>query len=229
MLNALIKTDLFKNLEPSALREVLAAATLQQRWPAGRYLFQQGEPAEACYVLLSGQVHLAHLDAHGHEVILCVVEPGHALGITALLEEGVYATSAWLARESTGLVWPRSEIQRLARRHPTILNNALQIAMTRYAELQQAYQRLAFETVDKRLASALVRLAHANQPEPDGSIIVRGTREQLAMLAVTTVPTTSRLLSEWERHGWVTSSRMTVIIKNLAALEAIARGQLPNS
>ncbi len=98
--------------------------------------------------------------------------------------------------------------------------------MTRYVELQHAYQRLAFETVDKRLASALVRLAYASQPEANGSIVLRGTREQFAMLAVTTVPTTSRLLSEWERRGWIVSGRMNVIIRDLAALEALARGQL---
>jgi len=226
MLDALRETDLFKNLEDNALREVLAAASSRQRWPAGHFLFHQSEPAEACYVLLSGQAHLLQLDTRGHEVILRVVGPGHALGITALLEEGAYSTSAKLSQESAVLAWPRSEIQRLARRYLTILSNALQVAMTRYVELQHAYQRLAFETVDKRLASALVRLAYANQPEANGSIVLRGTREQFAMLAVTTVPTTSRLLSEWERRGWIVSGRMNVIIRDLAALEALARGQL---
>ncbi len=225
MLNLLINTDLFRNLEAEALHDVLSCATAKQSWPAGHFLFRQGEPAELCYVLFSGQAHLIQLNLQGHEVILRVVEPGHVLGITALLEEGAYTTSAQITQAATGLAWPRFEIQRLARRYPAILTNALHIAMTRYADLQQAYQQLAFETVDKRLASAVVRLARANMSEPDGHIAVRGTREQLAMLAVTTVPTVSRLLSEWERRGWVASGRMIVTIKDLAALEALAQGQ----
>lgn len=184
------------------------------------------EPAEACYVLASGQVHLIHLDTQGREVTLHIVESGHVLGIAALLEEGAYSTSARVAQASAGLVWSRSEIQRLLHRHPTILSNALHIVMSRYTELQHAYQQLAFETVDRRLASTLVRLAHAVQPEPNGEIIVRGTREQFAALAVTTVSTASRLLSEWERRGWLTSGRMVVVVKDLAALEAMSRGSI---
>jgi len=224
LLNFLKSVDLFRELTPEALQDVLASAVKRQHWPSGHFLFRQGKPAEACYVLVSGQAHLIQLDTQGHEVALHVVEPGHVLGITTLLEEGAYSTSAQVTQTSSGLVWSRSEIQRLLRRHPTILSNALHIAMSRYTELQHAYQQLAFETVDRRLASALVRLAHAVQPEPNGEIVVRGAREQFAALAVTTVPTASRLLSEWERRGWLTSGRMVVIIKDLAALEAVSKG-----
>jgi len=226
LLNFLQNIDLFKGLTPKALQDVLTLTVRRQRWPSGHFLFRQGEPAEACYVLASGQVHLIHLDTQGREVTLHIVESGHVLGIAALLEEGAYSTSARVAQASAGLVWSRSEIQRLLHRHPTILSNALHIVMSRYTELQHAYHQLAFKTVDRRLASTLVRLAHAVQPEPNGEIIVRGTREQFAALAVTTVSTASRLLSEWERRGWLKSGRMVVVVKDLAALEAMSRGSI---
>jgi CRP-like cAMP-binding protein len=62
LLNFLKSVDLFRELTPEALQDVLASAVKRQHWPGGHFLFRQGEPAEACYVLVSGQAHLIQLD-----------------------------------------------------------------------------------------------------------------------------------------------------------------------
>lgn len=223
MLEKLSETDLFRGLTPENLHEVLSAALPLQRLPAGYTLFRQGEPANVCFALLDGRAHLTRFDLNGHEIVLRIIEPGHALGITALLDEGTYSTDARLAQPAAVVAWTKADIQRLGRRHPLILQNALQIAVGRYVELQQDYQRLAFESVERRLATALVKLAHASPADRlETDITIHESRESLAAIAVTTIFTVSRLLTEWERRGIVTLGRGVITIRDLKALFAIA-------
>lgn len=223
MLEKLSETDLFQGLTPESLHEVLMAALPLQRLPAGYTLFRQGEPANLCFTLLDGRAHLTRFDLNGHEIVLRVVEPGHALGITALLDAGTYSTAARLAQPAAVLAWTKADIQRLSRRHPLILQNALQIAMERYVELQQDYQRLAFDSVERRLATVLVKLAHASPADQaEDDIVIHESRESLAAMAVTTIFTISRLLTDWERRGIVTLGRGAITIRDLKALFAIA-------
>lgn len=224
MLQKLYEVDLFQGLPAEGFHDALSAALPPQRLPAGHTLFRQGEPAEACYALLGGSAHLIQQDLNGHEVVLGTISAGRVVGVTALLEEGAYSTGAQIAQPATVLGWTRSEIQRLAKKYPIILHNALRVAMARYVELQQSYQDLAFHSVSHRLARALVKLARAQPVQPDGSILITITREHLATMAVTTIFTASRLLSAWERQGIVASQRGAIAVRNLDALSALAAG-----
>ncbi|PJF47615.1 MAG: hypothetical protein CUN48_07795 [Candidatus Thermofonsia Clade 3 bacterium] len=222
MWQTLLQTDLFQGLSPEAMEHVMAAASPPKLLPEGHVLFQQGEPAEACFVLLSGRANLSQLTPNGHETVLRVIEPGQALGLTALLGAGGYSATARVAQPATALAWSGTAIQQLSRSHPLILHNALHIALERYTALQQAYLRLAFETVDHRLAEVLTRLARAQPVQRDGSIVIRESRETLAAMAVTTIFTVSRLLREWERHRIVALKRGMVVIRDLQALRRLA-------
>lgn len=226
MLDQLARVDLFANLPPRGLQEVLAAAGPLHTVPRAHYLFWQGEPAHTCYALLSGAAYLTQLDANGHEVVLRVISAGHALGITALLEQGTYSTAALTAEESTVLSWAGDALRAIAARYPLLLNNALRIAMERYVDLQQAYQQLAFEPVERRLASALLKLASARPHQPSDALVVHEPRERLAALAVTTIYTVSRLLTEWERRGLVSLGRSVVVILDPVGLHALASPSL---
>lgn len=222
MLQKLSEVDLFQRLTTEELHEVLSAAMPLRHLPTGHVLFRQGEPAEVCYALLSGSAHLTQQDIDGHEVVLSVLRASHIVGIAALIEEATYSTDAQIVQPAVVLAWPRSEMQRLMQRHAAILRNALRIAVTRYVELQQNYQLLAFQSVSRRLARALLTLAHDHPPQSDGSIPINITREHLAAMVVTTIFTTSRLLTEWERSGILTLQRGMVIIRNREALVSIA-------
>ncbi|MCS6774671.1 MAG: Crp/Fnr family transcriptional regulator [Anaerolineae bacterium] len=216
------QTDLFTGLTSRSLQDVLAAARPVQTFPKAHYLFWQGEPAHICYVLVSGQAYLIQLDASGHEVVLGVVGSRQAIGITALLEDGIYSTSALTAEETTVLSWEGSVLRMLAKRYPTLLNNALRIAMERYVDLQQAYRQLAFKPVERRLANVLLKLAQSRPSERGAELVIREPRERLAALAVTTIYTVSRLLTDWERRGLVSLGRGVVVVRDLAQVSEIA-------
>lgn len=222
MLEKIAHVDLFDGLSQRALHEVLLSASPVQRFAAEQYLFWQGAPATAIFVLLTGQAHLIVLDRAGHELVVRVIEPGYALGITALIPGERYSTSALIVQESHVLGWSGDVLRELANRYPRLWENALRLAIERYADLQQAYQRLAFERVDQRLAKALLSLVRSQPRAEDGALVVREPRKRLAALAVTTIYTVSRLLNEWEQKGIIALRSGDIVLTDLGALDRIA-------
>lgn len=223
MLEKIAKVDLFEGLTQRALHDVLLNASPAQRVGADHYLFWQGSLATAGYVLLSGQAHLVISDKSGHELVVRVVEPGYVLGITALTREGRYSTSALVVRESLVLGWSSEVLRGLAQRYPRIWENALRLALERYTDLQQAYQSLAFERVEQRLARVLLSLVRTEAaPRSSTPLSIHEPRKHLAALAATTIYTVSRLLGEWEQKGFVVLHGSEIVLTDLAGLERLA-------
>jgi CRP-like cAMP-binding protein len=81
--------------------------------------------------------------------------------------------------------------------------------------------------VEQRVARALLRLVSQAGREVETGLLIdlSLSRQNLAEMTGTTLYTTSRLLSEWKRQGLVETGREQVIIRQLAALRAIAENQ----
>jgi aspartate ammonia-lyase len=90
--SVLAATDLFKGLSSRAL-ERLAQVALRKELDAGTFLFRQGEPRRAAWVLVEGQVEISRDTAEGPERLL-VMGPGQATGEGALLRTSHHSSSA---------------------------------------------------------------------------------------------------------------------------------------
>jgi len=77
----------FVNLEEEEIK-ALAILAEEKRYPAGEFIFYEGEQATKLYLLLEGQVEmLMNTDAQGarHETVM-TVEPGEVFGWSSLVE-----------------------------------------------------------------------------------------------------------------------------------------------
>lgn len=59
-------------------------------------------------------------------------------------------------------------------------------------------------------------------PQVNGDVEIGLTREELAQRTGTTLFTVSRLLSQWEKMGIVSSRREAVVVRNLQALTELS-------
>jgi CRP-like cAMP-binding protein len=85
---------------------------------------------------------------------------------------------------------------------------------------------LAVDPVEGRIAARLVQLMERDgEPGPDGTRLpYRLTRQSLADMAGTTVETTIRTLSRWQRAGLVADQDGRLVAPDLAKLRAITEG-----
>lgn len=219
------RTPLFKGLKQIDLRAISATARRQVAG-ADSCLFRQGQRAERQYVLLQGRIKISQLTRDGREVILRFIGPGEIFGIVSTLGEEFYPASAHALEESHVLSWDGTTMAGLIECYPRIAINALPILSSRIRELQERFREMATESVDCRLARALVRLTGQAGSVSDGKVRIEIPlkRQTLAELAGTTLYTASRLLSKWERLGVIESGRGRIIVRSLEKLGMLADG-----
>lgn len=225
LLTVLEQTPLFRGLDRAALAAVLAVAR-RQRAPAGRLFFREGEPARWLYVLEHGRVKLTQTSLDGRRVIVRLIGPGDLFGGIAALAATVYPVSAEAVEDSQALAWSGPIVERLFLAHPQMAVNVMRHLAQRVLELQDRLRELSTERVEQRLARALVRLlTWTGQPGPEGVWLgLALSRQELAELIGTTLYTVSRILSRWEREGWVMAGRERLLVRAPQRLQALAEG-----
>ncbi len=91
-------------------------------WPAGAVVFGKGDPGEALYVVLSGQVRIFD-DTDEGEVDVTYVEPGDYFGEMSLLLDAVHTKTGQAAEDTELLVLVKESFQALLKLRPDLANH----------------------------------------------------------------------------------------------------------
>jgi CRP-like cAMP-binding protein len=88
--------------------------------------------------------------------------------------------------------------------------------------LEQRFREISTERVASRLSREIVRLLAQVGRVVNGTVEIALSREELAQLTGTTLFTVSRLLSDWDERGIVSTRREAVSVNDLHALQQLA-------
>ena len=217
------RSPVFQGLSAEALAAVAATGALR-RLRRREILFNQGDAAEELAVVLAGRLKLTQVTAEGQEVIVRYIGPGEMCAAVALFPGQDYPATAEAVGDTSVIAWPRRSLDELAREHPQLALNVLRLLTERMGELSDRLRELATERVARRVAHALLRLAHKAGRRTDRGVEIDMplTREDIARLSGTTLFTVSRLMADWEEAGIVESGRERVTIRLPHQLVAIA-------
>ena len=102
----------FAGLEPGAL-EHLAATMRSRRFKRGEVLFHLGDPGDALFVIVSGEVKISLPSDTGEEAILATLGPGQVFGELALLDGSPRSASATALVATETVVLPRERFREL--------------------------------------------------------------------------------------------------------------------
>jgi CRP/FNR family transcriptional regulator len=214
----------FRTLSPGD-RERVAGATREQRIPAGKILFSEGQVADTLWAVKDGVVHIVKSGADGREIVLEVVPPGELFGAVVALEGRPYPASAVAAENS--VVWriPAVLARELCQKHPTLRASILEQVTTRLRGAHDRMRSIALERVEQRLARMLLTLAEKIGQRRDRLTVLSVTRQELADMIGTTVETTIRVTSRWQQTGLIRSSRHQIALTDIDALRTLAEGR----
>jgi CRP-like cAMP-binding protein len=195
----------------------------------GSFLLHQDDPATLFYILLQGTVRLTQLTPEGHQVIIHHVRPGQGIGIIVVLSHQPYPVSAEIIDDVVLRAWDGDTAQQFMRQIPQLAINGIALVAHRFVMLQDQYRELATERVERRVAHAILRLVRQVGKKVNAGILLDLplSRQDLAEMTGTTLYTTSRILSQWEKAGWIETGRQKVILIKPHALVTIAE-DLPN-
>jgi len=179
-------------------REVaaLAAVAREESYRTRDWVFMEGEPADWFCLVRAGRVKILRASRGGKEVVLELLGPGEPFG-------------------------------GLTERHPSVIREMALMIGRRLRAAHESVRSLAGDPVEARLAAALLRLA-----ERDGTRGPRGitlpyhlTRQSLADMTGTTVETTIRIVSRWQKDRLVADDNGRLLLADADGLRAIAEGE----
>lgn len=215
--------SLFCQLGPAALEDLnkIRQASL---YPKGAVLFVAGQPAHGLFVLCSGKAKLTTSSAQGRVLIVRVAGTGEVLGLSAVMSDATYETSAETLEPSEISFLPRNEFLQFLQKHGEV---SLRVAQHLSMELRHAYEqatRIALApTARAKLAGLLLEWGGIWGDSPGKTLHFELllTHEEIGELIGSSRETVSRLLSDFRRKGLVQIHGISITIPDRAKLAAI--------
>ena len=122
----LLGTSLFDDLSPAELEPLARAASIR-RVVRGEHVFEAGDPADALYIVASGQLRDAIYSDEGAEITHSLWEPGQCFGEVGFFAPSRTRVMSVLALEpSTLLILGREPLTAFLERHPSVAMKLLE-------------------------------------------------------------------------------------------------------
>jgi CRP-like cAMP-binding protein len=210
----LARVPIFAELTPSQLSFV-SQRILVKTYDPGELVFAEGDACAGLYIVEQGHIRIFKSSAGGREQVLSIDGPGSSVAELPVFDGGPYPASGSAVDQVTLLLLKKSDFHALCLAHPEVALKVLRVVGSRLRRLVGIIEELSFTTVRRRLASFLVRLARQ-----EGTEITIPAHQELAAQIGTVRELVSRNLSRFQHDGILKVDGRTVVIRDLAALEA---------
>ncbi|HEX7002253.1 MAG TPA: Crp/Fnr family transcriptional regulator [Trueperaceae bacterium] len=206
-------TKLFQDLTPDEL-EKITRITPYKRFEAGEIIYHMEDPADALYFVRDGMVKISMYFPNGKEMILGLLGQYDIFGELLLLESERRPNQAEAVVDTTLIVMPEQEFQRLLQQHPAIAMKFIQVMSTRLWQAQQWQAEVGAFDAPGRLANLLLRLAQDFGADSDrGTVIdLNLTQQDLAKMIGATRETVSHCLARLLEYGAVRRRRAPITV-----------------
>jgi CRP/FNR family cyclic AMP-dependent transcriptional regulator len=215
----------FAGLDEPAL-ERIASGTRTRRFRRGEVIFHAGDPGDALFIIVSGEVKIGLPSITGDEAIIATLRGGDVFGELALLDGAPRSATATSLTATEAVVLPRARFHELIASEPAVREALLASLAGELRRLTTHVEELHFLDMTGRLAARLVRLAEeAGASTSTGPIRLRHTLTQgeLASMVGCTRQSVNKLLGQFADDGLVRLDREGISVTNLAGLVAASR------
>ena len=206
--------------QASGLQEL---QTLSKKRPLSKYkkkevIFHSGDSPHYVYFLNRGNVKTFKTHDDGKEFITNVYKTGDFFGHVPLFEQRTYTDSALVLEESEIFKIPKDDFLALIHKNRDVALRFIRLLSNQVEEQEKQLLRMAYDTVRKRTAEALLQLLRSKEGKSVSLLI---TRDDLANLVGTATETVIRCLSEFKHDEFIEINGREIIIKNQKGLESV--------
>ncbi len=205
-------------LEPET-RDVLFDVTQFERLRQGDIAYYQGQLCQNYVMCIEGQTRVFKTSESGREIMLYQVGAGETCVLTTscLMAGNPFPAESNVQADALLAAIPSDVFLRLMSSSPKFRHYVLSNYGDLLSSLITLVDEVAFASLDLRLARRLLA-------EAEDTRVVSKTHQQLALDLGSVREVISRYVSEWERLGWVRSSRGSIKVLDVAALAAYGAG-----
>lgn len=187
----------------------------------GEAVFSEGENVNGIFCVREGVCKLTKLSANGNDQIVKLVAKGELLGQRSMISDEPVNLSAVALEDMTVCYIPKHEVMEFFNNNNRF---SFQVMKTICGDLKEADDHLvtmAQKSVKQRLAETLLYLHETFGESEDKSLNLKLSREELAGMIGTATESCIRLLSEFNKAGYIALSGKKITVLNSSALRKI--------
>jgi len=221
---SLASIPFFSGLGPAALQRV-AAGMRARHFRRNEVIFHLGDPGDALFIIVSGEVKISLPSNSGDEAILVRLQQGDVFGELALLDGAPRSATATSIGAVEAVVLPREQFRELIADEPVVRDALLASLAGELRRLTTQVEELHFLDITGRLAACLVRLASDHGTTLDDGGIRLGTLKQadLAAMVGSTRQSVNKLLGQFSGDGLLRLERDAIVVTDLDGLARASR------
>ena len=183
-------------------------------------IFREKQYPHYIYLVHKGKVKTYKVNEQGKEYITKIYVPDDFFGYLPMFENRPYTETAEALEGSEIYQIPKSDFTQLLNGNWTIAMRFIQLLSNDIIENEQRMIDLAYNSVRKRVAQALLFVKEKYKDLSAQPHIAIG-REDLASIAGTSIESAVRALSDFKTEGLIDITNKDIALLNVARLEAI--------
>lgn len=160
-------------------------------------IYQEGHYPKGVYFISKGKVKTYQTNEMGKDFITELYKEGDFFGYLPLLRDEKYTGSATALEDSEIYMLPKDDFFSLLYKHSVVSRKFIELLSNNLHENEKQLVSLAYDSVRKRVAEALVKLCDTYKKEGEAAFSMLIAREDLANLVGTATETVIRTLSDF--------------------------------
>jgi CRP-like cAMP-binding protein len=172
-------------------------------FPKNQILFLQGDTTEAVFYIRAGKAKLTVISAQGKEAVVAILEQGAFLGESSLAGQTVRTATATTLEDSRILRIDKAVMLRLLQEQPRFSEVFMSYLLLHSIRAQEDLVDHLFNSSEKRLARALLLLAHFGKESKPEPVIAKVSQETLAEMIGTTRSRVSFFMNRFRKLGFI--------------------------
>ncbi len=186
-------------------------------------LFNEGGLPNYLYFVTKGKIKTFKEHEYGKELVTHLYKEGEFLGYVALLENSIFTESAEAMEDSEICLIPKEDFFSLLYNNGSVMKKFVKMLSADILEKEEQLINLAYSSVRKRVANALVTLYEKFSQNKEEKFSMSISREDLANIVGTATESLIRTLSDFKEEKLVEikGSNISVVdIEKLRRLKA---------
>jgi CRP/FNR family transcriptional regulator, polysaccharide utilization system transcription regulator len=184
-------------------------------------IFSEGNTPVYLYFLAKGKVKTFRQHAYGKELIITLYKEGDFFGYTSLLEEKPYSETAEALEDSEVCLIPKEDFFSLMYGNMNVMKTFVKMLTDNILEKEKQLVNLAYSSVRKRVAEALIHLQDRFDKTPGSNFSISISREDLANLVGTATESLIRTLSDFKEDKLIEIKGSSITIKDYDKLKKL--------
>lgn len=166
-------------------------------------IFSQGDATDAVFYIQAGKAKVAVLSEHGKEAVVAILERGAFLGESCLVGQTVRTATATTMEDSRILRIDKAVMLHMLQEQPEFASAFMSYLLRHSIRVQEDLVDHLFNSSEKRLARALLLLAHFGKEGKPETVIAKISQETLAEMVGTTRSRVSFFMNKFRKLGFI--------------------------